>query len=483
MKFFEPQRGSGQTLVDQVVTAVQQAIQMQVLKAGMRVPSIRRFAAAHGLSAFTVSAAYSQLVSRGWLRSRPGAGYWVARRPPAALEPLTAEAATGARAVQAWQPPKVGERWLLEDVFADHSIPIKSGCGWLPSDWLRSLGLDAALRDLARVPVGQLGSYGHPYGYLPLRELISQQLSEEGLVADAGQILLTQGATQALDLVFRSTLQAGDQVLVEQPCYANVLPMLRLIGVQIISIERTARGFDMGRLEQLLRAHEIKAFFLNPVLHNPTGSSLDMGQAFQLLTLTQRHGVLVIEDDVSRGLVDGHAPLLAAMAGLGQVVYIGSFSKSIAPSTRVGYVVGSQAFTEVLASRKMALGLTTPELMERLVYRVLGSGRYEQHVSTIQARLLQAHQQVYEQLQALDYELYAQPFEGLFVWARPRDWAVRTARAGPQPTTHLAQRALKAGIWLAPGSYFYPSGEDTGWLRFNVAHSLAPELWAFLAQD
>lgn len=485
MKFFEPQRGRGRepvpTLVDQAVTAVQQAIKMQVLKVGMRMPSIRRFAALHELSAFTVSAAYSRLVAQGWLLSRPGAGYWVARRYDA-LPDSTAEAGAHQlrQDIQAWRPPKVGERWLLEDVFADHSIPIKSGCGWLPSDWLSASGLDAALRDLARVPVGQLGSYGHPYGYLPLREFICQQLRDEGLMVDTQQVLLTQGATQALDLVFRSLLQPGDTVLVEQPCYANVLPMLRMAGAQVVSIERQPHGFDMRRLEQLLATQRVRAFFLNPVLHNPTGSNLAMEQAFQLLTLTQRHGVWVIEDDVSRRLAQGHAPLLAAMAGMEQVVYVSSFSKSIAPSTRVGFVVSNQAFTELLASRKMALGLTTPELMERLVYRVVGSGRYGQHVASIQARLMQAHQQVYEQLDALDYEVFTRPYEGLFVWARPRHALATQEQSHAQPTTRLAEQALKAGIWLAPGSYFYPDGRDEGWLRFNVAHSLAPELWRFL---
>lgn len=484
MKFFEPQRGQagqsqGATLVDQIVTALQNAIHMQVLKVGMRVPSIRRFAAVHELSPFTVSAAYSRLVAQGWLISRPGAGYWVARRVGQTEPEALVRSKQG---VQAWQPPQVGERWLLEDVFADYSIPIKSGCGWLPSDWLSTSGLDAALRDLARVPIGQLGGYGHPYGYLPLRELICQQLREEGLAVGPRQVLLTQGATQALDLVFRSSLRAGDTVLVEQPCYANVLSMLRMVDVRVISIARSAAGFDMDHLAQLLASTSVRAFFLNPVLHNPTGSSLSMEQAFQLLTLTQRYGVLVIEDDVSRRLVQGRAPLLAAMAGTEQVVYISGFSKSIAPSTRVGYLVASQAFTEALASRKMALGLTTPELMERLVYRVISSGRYQQHLSTIQARLMQAHQQVYEQLAALDYEIYAQPYEGLFVWARPQHWAQKQA-AAEDSTIQLAQQALKAGIWLAPGSYFYPTGEDEGWLRFNVAHSLAPELWAFLRQS
>lgn len=477
LKLFEPQRATAQrsalTLVEQVMDAIQQAVRKRILPPGSPVPSIRRFARTHSISPYTVSQAYSRLVAQGWLLARPGSGYWVVTGPPGSaghshLFPKLSE-------LKAWHPPKVGEQWLLEDVFADHSIPIKSGCGWLPTEWLRSSGLDTALRSLTRVPLGQLSSYGHPYGYLPLREFLTQYLAQQGLIINPEQVLLTQGATQALDLVFGALLQPGDTVLVEVPCYANVLSMLRMHHVQVVEVPRQAEGFDLEYLEQVLDQHRAQLFFTNPVLHNPTGSSLSFEQAFQLLGLLQRHGVRIVEDDVSRLLATGQAPVLAAMGGLDKVIYVGSFSKSIAPSTRVGYVVANELFIEALASRKMALGLTTPELMERLVYQVVSGGKYQQHVTSIQTRLMQAHHHFYERCEELAIEVLARPYAGLFVWAR-------LPRAQAPKTIELAQQALQAGIWLAPGSYFYPSGADYGWLRFNVAHSQEAALWDFLEQ-
>src|SRR5699024_12084097 len=100
-----------------------------------------------------------------------------------------------------WLSPKVVELCLLDDVFADHSIPIKSGCGCLPSKWLTAVGLDSALRHLARIPVGQLSSYGHPYGYLPLREFLCQELLREGWSVHARQLLLTEGSTHGPHLI------------------------------------------------------------------------------------------------------------------------------------------------------------------------------------------------------------------------------------------------------------------------------------------
>src|SRR5690625_2164811 len=483
IKLFEPQRHAGArtapTLVEQVIAAVQQAVRQRILPPGSAVPSIRRFARTHDLSPYTVSQAYGRLVAQGWLFARPGAGYWVTPLPPGMSEASKNPPTPSVLAdVQSWQPPKVGERWLLEDVFADHSIPIKSGCGWLPTQWLRRSGLDTALRSLTRVPLGQLSSYGHPYGYLPLREFLVQHLAQYGLQVNTRQILLTQGATQALDLVWGALLQPGDAVLVEVLCYANVLSMLRMHGVQVVGIPREASGFDLEAMEKQLQQHSVRLFFTQPILHNPTGSSLSFEQAFQLLNMLQRYGVSIVEDDVSRLLATGQAPMLAAMGGVEQVIYVGGFSKSIAPATRVGYVIGSEAFIEALASRKMALGLTTPELMERLVYEVVSGGRYQSHVTTIQTQLMQAHHRFYEQAEALGMEVWARPYAGLFAWAR----LARTAPAATLSTVQLAQHALRAGIWLAPGSYFYPQAEDHGWMRFNVAHSEAEALWAFLAQ-
>src|SRR5690625_3523789 len=450
LKLFEPQRktaqGGAPTLVEQVIEAIQQAVHKRVLPPGSPVPSIRRFARTHSISPYTVSQAYGRLVAQGWLFARPGSGYWVSTTPPIGTSDVY-EMQYQLPKITSWQPPKVGERWLLEDVFADHSIPIKSGCGWLPTDWLRSSGLDSALRSLTRVPLGQLSGYGHPYGYLPLREFLTRHLAQYGLQVGARQVLLTQGATQALDLVLGALLQPGDTVLVEVPCYANVLSMLRMHDVRVIGVPRGADGFDLEHLEALLKQQPAQLFFTNPVLHNPTGSSLSFEQAFQLLGLLQRYGVRVVEDDVSRLLATAQAPVLAAMAGVEQVIYIGSFSKSIAPSTRVGYVVTNEALIEALASRKMALGLTTPELMERLVFQVVSGGRYRQHVNTMQMQLMQAHHYFYEQCEKLGIEVFNRPYAGLFVWARlPQVKGERVS------VMHLGERAWQAGMRVGTGS-------------------------------
>lgn len=466
MVFFEPLRDrvGVPTLVDQAEAALQQAIQAQLLRPGMAVPSVRQFARAHGISTFTVAAAYNRLVAQGWLSARPGSGYRVA---------LRARSSSSAVATS-WNPPKMGASWLLADIFADHSIPIKSGCGWLPSDWLNEAGLQQSLRQLARVPAVQIAGYGQPYGYAPLREHLVHFMAGHGVSIESDQVLLTQGATQGLDIVTRTLFRAGDVVALEQPCYANLLQSLRMAGLKIVGVPRTKDGLCIESLQRLAREHDLKAVFVNTVLHNPTGTSLTMGNAFSVLQLAEKHDFWVIEDDVSRDLMPGLGPMLAALGGTGRVIYVSGFSKSITPSARVGYVVSSVALTGEFAKVKMAIGLTTPEMMERMVYQILRQGRHLAYLHRVQERLRQAHDELYDLLERHGFEVFARPRAGLFLWARPGgEWREKGA-------ARLAELALKDGIWLAPGFYFDPDQMDAGWIRFNVAYSLSPALWQFM---
>ncbi len=464
MILFTPQRQApdGRTLVDQAADAIEQAIQDRILRPGMALPSIRQFAHDHRLSTFTVMAAYNRLVACGRLQARPGIDYRVARR----------EAARPS--APAWQMPQVGPAWLLSDVFADHSVSIKAGCGWLPPDWHNEAGLQHALRQLARVPVGQMASYGHPLGYQPLREHIADHLGGYGLESAAGQILLTHGATQALDIVIRTALRTGDHVAVETPCYANLLRLLALNGIVAHGVPRTPEGLDENVLEALARAHPLRAVFVSSALHNPTGASFTMAGAFRLLQLAERHDLLVVEDDVSRELLQEPAPLLTALASTRRVVYISGFAKSVMPSLRVGYLLCDAGLLQRCAQTKMSLGLTSAEIMERAAYRVLRDGRQSAYLRSVRERLGQAHDQVCQMMREADFEIAVEPGAGLFLWARPRQ-----TPAGPQGAVGLAARALQAGIWLAPGAYFYPDQRDEGWFRFNVAYSANPALWAF----
>ncbi|TWG87527.1 GntR family transcriptional regulator [Cupriavidus gilardii J11] len=463
-------RRGGDTLTEQIVAGIAALVDRRALRPGLPVPSVRRFAAQHGVSTFTVAEAYGRLTALGYLAARPGSGYTVAHR----------HAAPGQPAAPRWQAPGLNAAWLLSDVFADHSVPIKAGAGWLPGDWLNQEGLHQAIRAASRLPAGQVSGYGHPYGFAPLRDHIAAGLGQFGMPVQAEQIVLTQGATQALDLVVRTLLREGDAVLVEDPCYCNLLQILRLAGLRTIGVPRGASGLDTDALDLAIRRHSPRALFVNTVLQNPTGGTLTSMNAHRVLQLAEQHRLLVIEDDIYRELATPGAPMLAAMDGLSHVVYVNGFSKTIAPSLRVGYLAASPDLAKAIARTKMAVGLTSSEVTERLVYAVLTGGHHGRHVDALAARLRAQQDHVTERMEAHGLEVMLRPEGGMFAWAR-----VRGAPGGADAAalglsgTALATRALQHGIWLAPGSYFVADETDSPWIRFNVATSDAPALWDF----
>ncbi|MCX4162988.1 MULTISPECIES: PLP-dependent aminotransferase family protein [Paraburkholderia] len=456
-------RRTAPTLVEQLVQGFARAIDGHSLRAGALLPSVRQLAQTHQLSTFTVTEAYNRLVSMGLVVARRGSGYRVAPRE-------TSRASAGQW--QNWQPPSLTATWLLSDVFADQSVPIKAGGGWLPNEWINETGLQHTLRALSRVPAARLGDYGHPYGFAPLRERIVEQLDRRGLPVDVSNVLLTQGATQALDLIVRTLLRAGDAVIVEDPGYCNLLQILKLAGLVVHGVPRTPTGIDTDVLEALVAAHRPKAIFVNTTLQNPTGASFNMAAAFRLLQIAERHRMWVIEDDVSRELAPPGAPMFAALEGLQRVLYVGGFSKTVTPALRCGYVVAERDVLRELARTKMAVGLTSSEAIERMVDKVLVEGRYARHVEAVNERLKATHLTVEARLDALGLEVFHRPRAGLFLWVRLPVEAERAA--------DIATAALADGIWLAPGSYFRPDDAQSAWFRFNAPYSTDDALWRFI---
>jgi len=454
-------RTSAKTLVEQIVQAIQAAIQSRTLRAGDRLPSVRALARAHAISPYTVAEAYQRLASAGQTEAHPGSGYRVAdARAVAAIGGPT------------WSAPTLNAAWLLSDVFADHSVPIKAGCGWMPGEWLDESDLQHALRAMGRLPGPRFGGYGHPYGMGALREQIAIILRRNAIDANTSNVLLTQGATQALDLVVRTMLRPGDTVLVEDPCYCNLLQILQLAGLRVIGVERTVTGHNPEQLEQVIAREQPKAFFVNTVLQNPSGTSLSVAAAQHLLALANRFGFWLIEDDIYRALAPAEAPCLAAMDGLRRVIYISGFSKTITPTLRVGYIAAHTDILAELARTKMAVGLTSSEVTERVVANILIDGHYEKHIAHLVEKLSATHARVAASMRAANMKIFHTPGAGLFLWAQLPIDATRSAE--------VATRALQHGIWLAPGSYFRPEDQASSWFRFNVGSSDNAVLWDFV---
>ena len=450
-------------LVSQIVDGVRRLISDQTLRPGEKLPSIRAFAARHAVSVFTVVEAYDRLTAQGWLVSRANAGFFVKRRAD--------EAAAPDEAVRA--DPRFDARWYLQHIFETRSLPLKPGCGWLPHDWLFEDGLRRSLRHLAS-DGAELGGYGLPHGHMALRMLIAEALAEQQIAAGPEQVLLTQGSSQALDLVARQLLKSGDTVLVDDPGYPNLMFMLRFLGARVVGVPRTSTGYDLAALEALMVEYRPKAFFTQPRLQSPTNSVTPVAQLFRLLQLAGQHDVALVENDLYVDLDTERRPSLASLDQLQRVVYIGSYSKTISPNLRVGYLAARPDLLDQLAQLKMLSGLTSSDLTERLAFGALSEGRWRKHLNALRHRLADAHQQVAHGLTQLGFEIFSEPKAGLYLWARHPDLTDSAA---------LSQHAAGEGLMLGPGHLFLAEPRTTGWLRFNVAFSTDGRVADYLARQ
>jgi 2-aminoadipate transaminase len=297
-----------------------------------------------------------------------------------------------------------------------------------------------------------LATYGlesGPQGYRPLRAFLVEKLKRHaGISCNADEILITSGSLQAIDLVNGILLARGDTVLIEQESYGGALNRLARLGVKTVGIPLDREGLRMDALATALddlkrRGIRPKYIYTIPTVQNPTGTIMGEERRLELIRLAQDYGVPIFEDECYSDLVwDGRRPpALYAMSKSGGVIHIGSFSKSIAPALRVGYIV---APWEVL-SRMLALKTDAGSgALEQMVLAEFCKDHFTQHVPAL-VRGLRAKLETLMEALAEQFGTAAEfddPKGGIFLWVKQPE-AVDTSK--------LAQSALASGIAINPG--------------------------------
>jgi DNA-binding transcriptional MocR family regulator len=478
-------RASGETLIDQIVRSVAARIDDRLLRGGARMPSIRAFAAAHGVSAFTVVASYDKLVAAGYLESRRGAGFFVRERPsmvlnaadPGAHERWAAGGgARGAGADAGFDAKPIDVVWLVRNMFRQMPHQQMPGSGVLPAEWLDGAAIANALRAVSRHHPSHLLNYGVPQGFLPLRQQLQHKLAELEIAAAPEQIVTTAGVTQALELVAREFARPGDTIFVDDPAWFLMFGSFAALGAKVVGIPRLADGPDIAQLEQLAALHKPKLYIINSVLHNPTSTSLSAAKAFQVLRLSEQHDFIVVEDDIYCDLHPGSAvqpaTRLAALDQLRRVIYLGGFSKTMAANLRVGFIAASAERAGRLADRKMLSTLTSSDIGERVVYKVLSEGSYRKHADRMRTRLDGVRAKTIRQMERIGLRVDVAAPAGMFVWAD----------AGCD-TNLLTERAMAHELLLAPGALFSPKQLPSTRMRLNVAAMQEPAVWRFLERE
>jgi DNA-binding transcriptional MocR family regulator len=456
-------------LYDQVANRVARMIATGSLKPGERIPAIRRMSNQMSVAISTVLHAYQILEDRGLIEARPQSGFYVrpkhSRRVADALSPMEPEML---RLPLRASAVKGDDAELLRTQTAGTISSIALGMA-LPSP--EFLPIDTISRHLARAVRYQpeaAGRYELSPGFKELRVRVAQRAMDCGCSLGPDEIVITNGATEALALALRAVTEPGDTVAVESPCYFGFLSLANMLSLKVVEVSTDPRdGISVGHLQKLLR-HEkvdVRALLLNPNVHNPLGSVMPDEKKRQIAEMMSRARIPIIEDDTYGDLAfESPRPrCIKAFDPSGDVILCSSFSKTIAPGYRIGWVAAGRWHDRVNDfKRTSSLGTATPPQMAIASY--LENGGFDSNLrrlrKTYRDQILLMSDVVRTNFP--DGTRATNPSGGHLLW-------VELPENVHADALHESLAANK--IKLLPGSMFSAGGHYRNCLRLNAAVS------------
>lgn len=447
-------------LYEQVAQKLEKLIRSGTLRPGDRVPSVRRASEQHGVSVTTAVQAYLELENRGLIEARPKSGFYV--KVPMRehlLEPMTSRPARSAT--------HVGVGSLHSRLFEAARMPdvVPFGAASPSAELLPVAKLNRILAATARQAGGRGVSYAMPPGTEQLRRQIARRSLDWGTNFSPDEIITTCGGTEALALCLRAVAKPGDVVAIESPTYFGVLQAMQELGLKVLEIPMHPRtGMDLDVLESTLKSRRVAACLSVPNFSNPLGSLMPDEHKTRLLEIITRYEVPLIEDDIYGDLHFGaHRPrVVQAGDKTGLVMLCSSFSKTLAPGYRVGWVAPGRYFEKVKAL-KLTSTLATATLPELAIADFVANGGYDHHLRAIRRTYS-------EQIQKVSHAI-AESFPAGTTITRPAGgfvlWVGLPAKVS---ALELHERAMAEKISVAPGPMFSPKQEFANFIRISCGH-------------
>jgi len=308
--------------------------------------------------------------------------------------------------------------------------------------------------------------YGVSNGVLPLREYVAQTMSSEGVPTKIENVVIASGSQQSLELLAKAVINPGDCILVENPTYVAARKIFGIYGANIEAVDSDDEGIIPEALENKLNLGPVKMIYLIPNFQNPTGITLPFERRKKIMEIVQKHNVIVIEDDPYGKLRYSGEPVahMKTIDTEEQVVYLGSFSKIIAPGLRVAYVVCNQAIAEKLVLAKQNSDMHTPNLTQLIVYEYCKRGLLEPHLEECRKLYTGKRDMMLRLLeQYFPKEMkWITPEGGLFLWSKLPEG---------RSAMKLLDYALSAKVAYVPGDSFFADGEGLNTMRLNFSNA------------
>jgi 2-aminoadipate transaminase len=334
---------------------------------------------------------------------------------------------------------------------------------------------EACRRVLAEKGASAL-QYGATEGYQPLRELIAEKMARYGILATPDNVLITSGSQQALDLIAKLLINRGDRLLVEAPTYLGALQAFNVFGAEYVAVPLDDDGIRTDLLDEALRSGP-KFMYILPNFQNPSGVTLSLRRREELVLLADKYGIPIIEDDPYGQLrFEGeHLPPLVVMDRenlrrddgyqLGNVIYLSTFSKTLAPGLRLGWIVAPPSVIAKLVQLKQGADLHTSTFAQVIAYEVARDGFLDEHVRTIR--------RVYAERRNVMLQALQQFFPPEVTWTRPQGGLFLWVTLPEGMNSHeLFQVAVRENVAFVPGDSFFAGGvQGSRHMRLNFSNA------------
>ncbi|MEN8687858.1 MAG: PLP-dependent aminotransferase family protein [Desulfuromonadales bacterium] len=448
-------------LYEEVAGKISFLVEQGTLRPGDRVPSIRKLSKQLQVSINTVKEAYNLLEDRCMLEARPQSGYYVrARLPDLPADPVVDPPAINPAEVSLSKLYRVVMRDLLDPKLLQLGIAVPN------PELLPIQKLNRMLARETRRFANQSVAYELPPGNLRLRKQIAQRLLLSRCTLSPDQVVITSGCVEAVVLALRALCQPGDAVAIETPVYFNFLQMIQDLGLKALEIPTSPRGgISLEALEYALdrNAGQVKACIVLSNFNNPLGSSMSDEDKQRLVNLLEQRQVPLIEDDIYGDLSfsDERPSVAKSFDKTGNVMLCSSFSKTVAPGYRVGWIAAGR-YQEQIERGKMLANVATSSPPQLAIAEFLANGGYEHHLRSVR--------RVYARQAAQMGDAIGRFFpEGTRV-SRPQGGFVLWVEM-PQPVDAvvLYEQAKAHGITIAPGVIFSVDGRYRNCIRLNAA--------------
>jgi len=461
-------------LYEQIFGQIAELIDNGTLGAGTRLPSTRELSKTTGVNRTTIIRVYEELGARGYIESSPGT-YTTVRKKQSVI-PLHD---TENQNIQSGQDIYQDQHDLNYDVmmyYLENGKSMEAGkINFLQlSPDTRLLDrryIRASMRQVLNETQTNPFDFTHARGYEPLRQEIAKQMKLHNVFVRDENILVSNGSLQSLQLIFQEFSKPGDYIVVEDPTYSILLLIARIFKLRVIGVPVTHEGMDLNILENVLSEKPVRFIYIMPTYQNPTGISMPQYKREKFVQLCEERKCIIIEDSIEEEFkYSGKAYLpIKSIDRRGQIIYLGTYTKVMAPGLRIGWIIGTPECIKKLTVIKSIFEISSGTLNQMFLYNFLINGAFDLHLRK-SVRIFKKRMSV--AVAAIKKYVPA----GKIEWTEPNGGYMLWIKLLTKPMKNIEKHFSDHGVVIHNGQYFFVNEPTDNYIRICIAQTNETEI-------